>query len=185
MGIRLKGLKQLEKALKKESVRGKVKTGLERAVLREAQYLRGDAVKYIESEAHGVPNSPLTVLAKGSDKPLVDRGDLRQSISVDSVRLPKVFMAKVGVKRATGRGADVATILHEGAVIKVTPQVRAAAFAAIRKRTGAPVQIDGGGGAKKQWVIKPRPFLRDPLIAAEPRIITAMANAVRTAIEGL
>lgn len=185
--IKLKGIKQLEKALKREKVKGKVKTALENAVVREAHLLRRDSIQYIDSEGHGVPNSPLTVLAKGSDKPLVDRGDLRQSISVGTSRLPKVFSASVGVKRSTGRGegADIAPILHNGAVIKVTPEVRAAAFAAIRERTGRPVQMDQGGGAKKSWIIKPRPFLKDPLDAAEMRIKRSMANAIKSAIEGM
>lgn len=42
---------------------------------------RNAIVAYIDDSSHFVPNSPVTIAKKGSDKPLIDTGSLRTSIT--------------------------------------------------------------------------------------------------------
>lgn len=42
---------------------------------------RNAVVRYIDDSSHFVPNSPITIARKGSDKPLIDTGSLRTSIT--------------------------------------------------------------------------------------------------------
>jgi len=65
-------------------------------------------------------NAPLTVALKGSSKPLVASGDLFQSISIEQINDDEIF---VGVLR-TEEGFDLVNIVHNGAVIPVTPAMR-------------------------------------------------------------
>ena len=82
------------------------------------------------------PNSPMTIILKGSSKPLLDRGDLYQAITYD-VEGP--YAVRVGVIKHRLKGADaldVAWILHEGATINVAqhPKVRRKMWAMLRER---------------------------------------------------
>ena len=82
------------------------------------------------------PNSPMTIILKGSSKPLLDRGDLYQAITYD-VEGP--YAVKVGVikhRLKEGNALDVAWILHEGATINVAqhPKVRRKMWAMLRER---------------------------------------------------
>lgn len=42
---------------------------------------RNAIVRYIDDSSHFVPNAPMTIALKGSDKPLIDTGSLRTSIT--------------------------------------------------------------------------------------------------------
>ncbi len=189
-----KGWERVKRALSRRRFRRLVMTAQEREVSNQLNLLRADIVRYIDAERHGVPNSPLTVLTKGSSRPLVDRGDLRESVNVRGPKLVAgVITGGVGVLRGrrTRKGksvANVAIILHEGAVIKVTPKVRAAVFAELRRRAGGrrprPVAAGSDRGASR-WVIKPRPFVKDPFKAAEPRIKEALGDAVEISVKRL
>lgn len=65
-------------------------------------------------------NAPLTVALKGSSKPLVGGGDMFQSVTTEAINEDEIF---VGVLRSEG-GFDVVDIVHNGAVIPVTPAMR-------------------------------------------------------------
>ncbi len=65
-------------------------------------------------------NAPLTVALKHSTKPLVEGGDLFQSITVQEINEDEQF---VGVLRTEG-DFNLVKILHEGVSIPVTPQMR-------------------------------------------------------------
>lgn len=169
---------------------------MRRKVNEQVQLLRRDVVKYINEQRHGVPNSPLTVLTKGSSKALIDRGDLRQSINaVTSVEGGRVIGA-CGVKRSArsksgGKLVNISAALHEGFTVKVTPAVRAAVFAKMkersknrRKKLGPAALMTGGTGATV-WVVRGRPFIREPFEAAETRIIMALGNGVRLTLKKL
>lgn len=84
------------------------------------------------------PNSPITVILKGSSRPLVDRGDLMQAITFDSKDWTTL---KVGAFRATAgaKRVDLVRILHDGATIDVrkNPKVRIRVWAMVRKAVGA------------------------------------------------
>lgn len=65
-------------------------------------------------------NAPLTVALKHSSKPLVEGGDLFQSITVQEINEDEQF---VGVLRTEG-DFNLVKILHEGVSIPVTPAMR-------------------------------------------------------------
>lgn len=94
-----------------------------------------DARRKIRAKAY-TQNSALTVILKGSSKPLVDKGNLFQSISFDQ---PNPWVVRVGVikSQAGGKMVNLAAILHEGATIDVGkhPRVRKAVWAKVRKET--------------------------------------------------
>lgn len=168
---------------RKDAFDGEVRKKLQRQLV----LLRADIVRYVDTEAHGVPNSPLTILVKGSSRPLVDRGDLRMSINWRTHNLGGRVFGGVGVLRTRrtkdGRSlANVAAALHEGFTIKVTDKVRAAVFAEMRKRRGKKVRFEGGSGART-WKVKGRPFVRVPFEAAGPRIKEALGDAVHLSFE--
>lgn len=83
------------------------------------------------------PNSPITVILKGSSKPLVNKGDLVQQISYDQ---PTWNEVRVGlIKQKTGaKPINLGHILHEGATIDVTlhPNVRRKVWAMVRDALG-------------------------------------------------
>lgn len=169
--------------------RERLQTEVHRKVLREMHLLRRDVLSYVAEQRHGIPNSPLTVLWKGSSLPLVDRGDLRQGIHAEAWKLKYSVKGAVGVLRTARSKSgkqlwNVARALHEGFDVKVTPAVRAAVFAQIRKRTGKSVRVPpGGGGAASVWHVRGRPFLRVPLEEALPRIRLALGDAVKTTLK--
>lgn len=86
------------------------------------------------------PNSPITTIIKGSSKPLVDKGDLFQSITFDA----DSRMVKVGLIRAKSSpsAVNLGITLHEGATIDVRkhPQVRKRVWATVRDRL-SPAQM--------------------------------------------
>lgn len=65
-------------------------------------------------------NKLLTINIKGSTKPLVDSGDLFQSITYERIDTYTVF---AGVLRSSA-GFNVAQIVHDGVKLPVTPQMR-------------------------------------------------------------
>jgi hypothetical protein len=82
------------------------------------------------------PNSPMTIILKGSSKPLLDRGDLFQAITYE---VESSYVVQVGVIKARLKGPDaldIAWILHEGATINVEqhPKVRRKLWAMLRER---------------------------------------------------
>lgn len=164
---------------------------MRRAVL----LLRTAVIRYIDSEKHGVPNSPLTILIKGSSRPLVDHGDLRQGITTAvEVSRGKVHGAVGVLRKAKTRGAggrfqkatNIASALHEGFTVRVTPEVRKAVFAEMRRRRGKKVRVPaGGGGGAKTWIVRGRPFIREPLEDNEARIIEELGEGVRITLKGL
>lgn len=170
---------------------------LRRKVAEQVQLLRADVVGYIDAAKHGVPNSPLTIMVKRSSRPLVDRGDLRQSISGETEVEGDAVRGAVGVLRsARGKGGrslvNVAAALHNGFRIKVTEKVRAAIFAEMRKRAGRKRKKRGGvevgrlsGTGGKVWVVRGRPFILEPFLEAEQRIVLALGEGVRVTLKGL
>lgn len=194
--------------LKPDRAKQRLQEELRRRVAEQVQLLRADVITYIDSEKHGVPNSPLTIMVKRSSRPLVDRGDLRQSISGETEVEGDAVRGAVGVLRsARGKGGkslvNVAAALHNGFRIKVTEKVRAAIFAEMRKRAGRGTQKRGKGGrfgkregvkvdasglsgaGGKVWVVRGRPFILEPFLEAEQRIVLALGEGVRVTLKGL
>ena len=163
--------------------------------------LRADVVDYVRSARHGVMNSPLTILTKRGNRPLIDRNYLLQGVKIGieetgSTRssLGRSMDGGIGVRwgerNATGRPLWlVATSLHEGMIVRVTPAVRTAVYAAMRERGKGRankytkgVKLTGEGGAST-WRIRARPFLRVPFEAAHERIRVALGEAVTLTLQ--
>jgi len=116
------------------------------------------------------PNAPMTKAMKGSDKPLVDDGDLVKAIND---RLINHYMGFVGIQRGTMKTGDggaeemvnIALILHEGTTIKVTPRMRAYFYYLARKSGG---KVKPLKATTKTIVIPPRKFIEEPV--SEPAI---------------
>ena len=98
---------------------GKLNINLRRATTLNAMLVK----KAIRRKIQGrIPpaNSALTQAIKGSSKPLVDKGQLFQSITH---RVISPFTAEVGIAKGNAY-ANIGAAVHEGAVIPVTPQMR-------------------------------------------------------------
>jgi hypothetical protein len=163
------------KALDPVKFAARLKVAVERANKRIGRQFQADAVKRIRARSYA-DNSPITVLLKGSSAPLVDGGDLVQSITYDQ---PTWNIVRVGVLRMKSgdKLVNIAKILHYGAVIDVGahPAVRRAVFAKLRAKLGKKKSarlaqwMGASGGRKDLWIIPGRPFLSEPLQAADFR----------------
>lgn len=123
------------------------KARLEKNLLRAGERIGRQAQARIRRSIRAgdyAPNSPVTVILKGSSKPLVDTGALFQSITFDQ---PNPWTVRVGVlrKSAGEKQVNIAAVLHEGATIDVGahPQVRAKVWAMIRERLGSAGKLKG------------------------------------------
>ena len=184
MPLTFKGFGKFLRAFAEKRIAGILRDQERLAMQRTVVFLRAEVLSYIDEERHGVPNAPLTTLIKGSSRPLVDRGDLRNSITTEVVGRGREVHGAVGVlrRRRAKRGrrmTDVATALHEGFVVRVTPKVRAAVFAELRKRQGKKARGSGGRGSST-WRVKGRPFIRDPLHENGERIVDMLGEGVLT-----
>lgn len=193
MGLKLRGFRKFVRAFSRGWARRKLESEEGRQMRRAVLLLRSEVLDYIDSAKHGVPNAPLTILIKGSDAPLVDRGDLRLGITTDVDVVGGRIIGAVGVLR-TRRTKDgkklfnVAIALHNGFTIRVTPAVRAAVFAELRKRQGNAVRAassGGGGGGATTWKVRGRPFILEPFLENERRIIEILGEGVRVTFKKL
>lgn len=182
-----RGLAGLRRFLTGTTRKTAMETELSVKMNQQVQLLRADVIKYIDSERHGVANSPLTVLVKGSSRPLVDRGDLRASVNGRVDREGGLLTGAVGVLRRSrsrkgGKMTNIAAALHDGYVVRVTPKVRAAVFAEMRRRRGRKKTSAAGahasGTGSRTWKVKGRPFIEAPFDEAIPRIKAALGDAV-------
>jgi hypothetical protein len=189
VGLVLRGWKKFVRAFSRKRVEDKLREEETRRMREAVLFLRTQVLEYIDSEKHGVPNSPLTTLIKGSSRPLVDRGDLRQSVT-DEVSVDGTDVhGAVGVlrrrRRKGKRIANIAIALHEGYTIRVTEKTRKAVFAELdrrmrgkKKKREARLARAGGGGAST-WRVRARPFIREPLEENEQRIVEILGEGVR------
>lgn len=159
------------------TMQGRFQKALDRAVMREAQFLRGKMVQGIASGAPGGnpfrPLSPMTLALRaaggfGGSKPLIRTGSLRSSITVVKVGGGRVF---IGVHRSA-KGADgkslanVAALMEFGGTSTHTLRQRRYLMAKLRQ-AGISMPSGGGGGVPigGKIVIPARPFVQ-PVIAA-------------------
>jgi len=191
MSLELRGFKELVGWLRggtQKNLQDEMRARMRRAVLA----VRKASIEYIKSETHGFPNAALTVLIKGSSKPLKDHGDLIAAITT-AVEVTKnrivgacgLMRTGARVRRGGGRARGLVNIgiaLHEGFVVKVTPAVRAAVFAELRRRQGnkAAKQIPSGQ-AEQTWRVRGRPFIRVPLEQSAAAIAAELGEGVVTA----
>jgi hypothetical protein len=157
-----------------------LKKHFRRATIHNALLVRKAIRGNIKKGGH-TANRPLTVAIKGSDKPLVDKGQLFGAITS---KLISDFTAEVGVKMGDPT-ANIAVTLHEGTTIKVTPAMRGLFMLLARASQGKAVSLSGRAeqlfSRYKDWkplrpgttaiVIRPRPFMRE---AIEDPMVTGL-----------
>jgi hypothetical protein len=136
-GIKLFGdWNQLQNQLDPVKFAERLHRHVHRANSRIGYQFEARAVRAIRAKKYA-PNSPMTVILKGSSTPLFDRGDLSQQITYEQ---PSWGVVRVGVVRAKAgsKAVNIARILHEGATIDVgaNPKVRMKVWAMIRERLG-------------------------------------------------
>ena len=153
------------------TMQGRFTKALDRAVMKEAQFLRSHMVKGIASGAPGgnpfKPLSPMTLALRaaggfGGSKPLIRTGALRGSITVVKLSGGRVF---VGVHRsakgADGKGlANVAALMEFGGTSTHTLRQRRYLMAKLRQ-AGITLPKGGGGGVPigGKIIIPARPFV--------------------------
>ncbi len=158
-------------------------------IQRQLELLRTDIIQYIDAEKHGIKNSPLTILSKNSSRPLVDHGDLRQSVNWRTKILKNNVIGGVGVLRTKVNNDgkklwNIAIALHEGYIVKVTPEVRAAVFMEMRKRRGKKVRFNSNASSgAKTWKVRGRPFIEAPFFGAIERIKKALGDGVNISLK--
>ena len=129
-------------------------------------------IKQSIKEKRYSPNSPLTLALTKGDIPLLKEKNLFDALGFE---IKSSFEAEVGVmpgRKTTGGVASpphdmqkVVLKLHEGYMIDVTPQMRAAIIHALRERGGARAKTalqafeNNRGRGKTKYRVKPRKFL--------------------------
>lgn len=93
------------------------------------------------------PNAALTVMIKGSSKPLVDHGEFFKAVTSVSVGPMEVF---IGIVK-TAEEYNLALALHEGVDIKVTPAMRGLFFYLWRASIGDMEPSKLTGRAAELW----------------------------------
>lgn len=143
---------------------------------------------FIKQRKYAV-NAPLTVALKGKSLPLADSGQLMAALTFD-LRGP--FGVALGVGRSPMAGRRLLyEVLHDGARIRVTPQMIGAVLKKISDQLSAGKfkgrsqtqrrqhksalestqrklqQVSGKVTGASFWIIPPRPFLEEPLSSKE------------------
>lgn len=146
------------------------------------------------------PNSPITVILKGSSKPLVRHDDLAQSPTYEVVT-PRRLRVGLIRQRAGAEVVNVGIVLHEGATIDLVahPNVRIKVWAMVREALGrygtlnrrqrgsvgrAVASLGGSGKRRDVWVIPAQPFIAEPLESDEFNAYARaqLIEATRTAL---
>lgn len=196
-GVAFRGAWKAWHSLMGPKTRGDLREELRRAVREQLVLLRKDILAYIDAAGHGVANSPLTVLTKRGNRPLIDRGYLRTRLRLEGPVVEGAWVVGgVGIRRTdVGHGGrnlgKIALMLHNGGTVKVTPRVRAAVFAALRERGRGRrnmytkgVELLSSGSGASEWRIRPRPFVEVPFEKAQERIRVALGGAVEFSLVG-
>lgn len=178
MPFKTKGLKRWLKALDSGEFDKVMRKNIRVATTLNGKVGEAFLRKTIQGGGLLKPNASLTKLIKGSQKPLVDNGLLFQSITS---HVHDDFTVFIGVLR-TSSSYNLIETLHEGKLIKVTPEMRGMFFMLWRASTG---EIDPSkltGRAAELWQRMPGgwlPLRADTVVVvipSRPFIQIAFAN---------
>lgn len=136
-GVKLSGdWQRLIAAMDGDTLKARLAKALPRAAERVGREFTKLARGRIRSKDYA-PNSPITVILKGSSTPLVDKGDLFQGITF---QVASPYELRLGVlrQRSGAQVVNIGLIVHEGATINVKqhPAVRRKVWAMVRDRLG-------------------------------------------------
>lgn len=140
-------------------------------VQQEAQYFRGKIIRAFNTSGQSngkrwAPLKPGTIEAKGSSKPLIDRGDLRNSVVAIPAGRNRAFVGVSSKKRSADgtRMVDIAAVHEFGRVIaiQVTQRMFNYVMAQLSERGGKSRKGSGKFKPGATLVIKipERSFLR-------------------------
>lgn len=151
----------------------RVKAAIDKAVLQEAQFFRTKIVEGLREGAPGgqafAPLAPTTLAIRtfkgfGGTKPLIVRGDLRNSITVvkqgDTVFVGVLRTAKAGGGQSLANVAAVHEFGSRPIVLKLTPKMRRFLHAAFRAAGLDAPAADRPSTGIAVIKIPARPFLR-------------------------
>lgn len=122
--FKIKGAKSFWRALAPK----KISADMKREVSKALDLTSLQVVKEIRKNIQGgrfLGNAALTAAIKGQNKPLVDFGQLFQAIGFKRVG---EYERQVGVTKMSGDALNIAMVVHNGAVIKVTDKMRGLFF---------------------------------------------------------
>lgn len=160
--------KKFEKRLRKHVGKATLKNGL----IAEGKIKEAINKGKIKGPPKGKTNAELTVLMKGSDRPLVDSGQLVRSItslvhSWDLVRIGvnrnRTVTSKDGKKTTIMK---IAKALHDGATFKVSKEMRAYFFWLAFGNEDTKGIVKPLKAKTKVIVVPPRPFLHAAITKA-------------------
>lgn len=179
-GLQLKGFERLGRVLNPRRVNRALAKNVKNANQLLGTWMVDEIRRGIREKRY-VSNSPLTKILKNSDMPLVDHGDLLGSAAYDH-KGPWAF--EVGVVKKSGKGANVAMILHEGATISVTDQMRAY-FRWLAHHTKG--QVKPLSSRTTTIVIRPSPYLRDAVFSRRAllKVQEEWMKAIKLSFEGV
>lgn len=160
--------KEYGKILKDLATPSEYDPEVKRSLLASAEMVRGEIRSRIVDKRYA-PNRPMTVATKGSDVPLVDKGDLYRAVAVKKpIEKREAFIGVLRTAQAKGKKlANVAAILHDWrGPIKVTAKMRRYFLAMSIKFPGKwfPLKPD-----TKYLRFTKRPFITD--VTDDPKVI--------------
>lgn len=100
-----------------------VRGNIRKATVANAHLVKMEVRENIRRGVHAngrVPNAPLTIAIKGFNKPTYDSGGMARSVRSKVVSDTR---AEIGFTKSDGYG-EIAKIVHDGAVVPVTPAMR-------------------------------------------------------------
>lgn len=187
IGLELVGFEDLMKALDPRAFQRRLKTQIKKAMIANAKIAEGEVKRDIYAGVAFDPNSQRTIAIKGSGRPLVDKGDLAKAIEGEVVRWDLAVIGVLRSKEVTGEDGktkdvkNVAAIVHEGAVVKVTDKMRAFFGAMSRKYPGKWFPL---ADSTTVIIIPPRRFLMSAVKKSlQPRMKARWEEAVRKAMK--
>lgn len=193
--LKLVGFKKLKSILDPKKFERRLKKHVRQATLKNgliAESKIKEAINKGKVPGRAKTNADLTIAIKGSDRPLVDSGQLTKSISSEVQSWKLVF---VGVNRnrtvtdENGKKTGIITIaqtLHDGAAINVTAKMRRFFFwMAFDKESPFRGVVKPLKASTKKIIIPPRPFLH---VALADKLVKRYTNnwnkAVRKTMRG-
>ncbi len=157
--------KKFEKRLKKHVGNATLKNGLIAEGKVKEAINKGKVKSSGSGKKSGARNADLTILLKGSDRPLVDSGQLVKSIASDVRRWDLVLIGVLRNRVVTDKRGQkvgvkvIARALHDGATFKVTDKMRRLFFWLAFGNDDTKGVVKPLSPKTKTIVVPPRPFM--------------------------
>jgi hypothetical protein len=165
ISLELKGFEQVKKLFNSVNFKKRLRKYVGKATTENAKLAKEYIEASIKSGSDYEANSPITVALKGSSTPLFETGQLARSISTKRASWNLSFVGvmtwapKYGSMGEVRPLIEIASILHEGAVLPISKKMRNF-FAGMSRKDARWRPIPGGVSS---IYIPPRPFLKTVL----------------------